>query len=122
MNREHIDLMGPWRFQVDSTDEGELRRYFDPEYDATYFREVTVPCTFDECGPGMASYEGVGWYRRMVMVPSVWQGKRIILRFEGANYRTVFGSTASLPVSMTMAFSDLTFPCRICFTTARRMS
>lgn len=88
MPRDRIDITGQWRFQPDAYDEGEKASYFDPSCDTAHWREVEVPCTFDACGPGMECYEGGGWFRRPVRVPDTWKGRRMVLRFEGANYRT----------------------------------
>jgi len=87
MRREVIDFTGTWRFQPDVEDEGERERWFEPGYETRLWREVRVPCDFDTCLPGLASYEGAGWFRRDFDVPWRWRGRRVVLRFEGANYR-----------------------------------
>lgn len=84
--REEIDVTGLWRFQPDAYDEGERRGFFEPGFDCARWREVRVPCCFDECGPGMASYEGAGWFRRTLELPVVWRDRRVVARFEGVNY------------------------------------
>ncbi len=84
--REEIGLSGLWRFQPDAYGEGEGRGWAAPDCDCRLWREVRVPCSFDDCGPGMASYEGAGWFRRTVEVPASWQGRRVVARFEGVNY------------------------------------
>ncbi len=84
--REEIGLNGLWRFQPDAYEEGEGRGWSAPDCDCRRWREVRVPCSFDECGPGMASYEGAGWFRRTVEVPASWRGRRVVARFEGVNY------------------------------------
>ncbi len=84
--REEIGLSGLWRFQPDAYDEGEERGWSAPDCDCRRWREVRVPCSFDDCGPGMASYEGAGWFRRAVVVPAAWRGRRVVVRFEGVNY------------------------------------
>ncbi len=84
--REEIGLSGLWRFQPDAYDEGEERGWAAPDCDCRLWREVSVPCSFDDCGPGMASYEGAAWFRRTVEVPGSWRGRRVVARFEGVNY------------------------------------
>jgi len=87
MLQRHIDLCGLWRFQPDiSAQEGEKTGYFDPECDTRFWREVSIPNDFETCLPGLDTYEGVGWFRRTVVVPEDLQDKRIVLRFEGVNY------------------------------------
>jgi len=82
-----LDLTGLWRFQPDPYAEGEGSGWTTPDYDVRFWREVRVPCAFDRCGPAMAGYEGRGWFRREVVIPAEWQGKRIELGFGAVNYR-----------------------------------
>jgi len=86
MPRKNINLCGLWKFQPDPSEEGEKVGYFDPECDSSLWREVLLPSDFDTCSPNLESYEGSGWFRRNLTVPSDWQGKRVIIRFYGVNY------------------------------------
>ena len=86
MSREGFDLCGLWRFQPDLPGEGEQAAYFEPEYDDRRWREVRLPGTFETCNPDLDTYEGTCWFRRRTTVPADWQGKRVVLRFEGVNY------------------------------------
>jgi len=83
---KQIELAGLWRFQPDPCDEGEKVGWFGRGFDRRFWREVTAPVGFDRCGPGMDAYEGVCWYARAVNVPGDWQGRRVMLRFEGVNH------------------------------------
>ncbi|MDX1932442.1 MAG: GNAT family N-acetyltransferase [Capsulimonadales bacterium] len=85
----HYDLVldGIWRFVPDPFAEGELRGWNGPDYEnAPHWREVRVPSVFDDCGPGMAGYEGTGWFRRSFAVPKDWRGLQVRLRFGAVNY------------------------------------
>lgn len=82
-----LDLTGLWRFQPDPYKEGEGLGWTAPDCDVRFWREVRVPCVFDRCGPTMPGYEGRGWFRREVTIPSDWQGKRIELGFGAVNYQ-----------------------------------
>ncbi len=86
MTREHLDLCGLWRFQPDPANEGELTDYPLPAYDDKRWREVMLPDCFDTLRPDLDCYEGAGWYRRTVHVPTAWRGRRVVVRFEGVNY------------------------------------
>ncbi len=88
MDREQLDLTGLWRCRPDVMEEGVAAGWFEPAHDCRRWREVRVPCTFDRCGPGMASYEGTVWFRRAFRVPAPWEGRRVVCRFHGANYHT----------------------------------
>ncbi len=83
--RASIDLTGVWRFQPDAYADGERLAYPLPSHDAGRWREVGVPCAFDDCAPEMAGYEGAGWFRREFDLPADWADKALILRFEGVN-------------------------------------
>ena len=86
MSHEHIDLCGLWKFQPDPSGEGEKVGYFHSGYDLRYWREVLVPCDFETCSFNLDTYEGAGWFIRILTVPEEWQDKRLTLRFEGVNY------------------------------------
>jgi beta-glucuronidase len=81
-----IDLCGLWRFQPDAFDDGERMGYAQAQVDTRRWREVAVPCAFDDISPQLAAYEGVGWFRRTFDVPAEWLNEHIVLRFEGVNY------------------------------------
>jgi beta-galactosidase len=85
--REAIDLVGPWRATLDAEDRGEREEYFKPDYAAKGWKDVNVPGSFADVAPEIDRYEGVGWFRRTFRVPPKWQGKRMVLRFEGVNHR-----------------------------------
>jgi beta-glucuronidase len=84
--RDSIDLSGLWRFAPDAFDDGERMGYAAAEVDTRRWREVSVPCTFDDCLPQLAAYEGKGWFRREIDVPADWLARHLALRFEGVNY------------------------------------
>ena len=85
MRREQIDLSGPWRFQADPLNAGERLGYAAADHDDAAWRRVDVPCCFDSCVPGLQGYLGVGWFRREVVLPAGWRGRRILLHFNGVN-------------------------------------
>lgn len=60
MSRERLDLTGPWRFQPDPRGHGDRLGYAGVGCDISRWREVTVPCSFDQCLPGMEFCEGGG--------------------------------------------------------------
>lgn len=88
MERERVDLTGLWQFQPDPCDEGERDGWSEPAHETRLWREVRVPCDFGTCLPGLESYEGAGWFRQTFQLPPDWEGSRVVLEFDGANYRT----------------------------------
>ena len=86
MSRESIDLCGIWKFQPDPTGEGERADYFASACDDARWRQARLPAVFEDCAPGLDTYEGTGWFRRRLTVPATWQDRRVLLRFQGVNY------------------------------------
>jgi beta-glucuronidase len=86
MSRDAIGMCGLWRFQPDVAQEGEKAGYQEVGYDDTRWREVWLPNGFDRLHPHLDAYEGAGWFRRAVTVPSQWEGRRVLLCFHGVNY------------------------------------
>lgn len=85
-DRARLDLSGPWGFQVDRQNEGESAGWFREDHAATGWPRVSVPVAFDQCGPDLDRYAGVGWYSRQVYVPEAYRGRHLALHFEGINY------------------------------------
>ncbi|MDX2110207.1 MAG: GNAT family N-acetyltransferase [Verrucomicrobiota bacterium] len=84
----HLNLSGLWKFKADPANLGETHGYFASAFKDTYWREVAVPCCVDLLGKHFEDYEGHGWFRRMIHVPSEWAGRRLRLHFAGVNYHT----------------------------------
>ena len=84
-----IDLTGVWRFQPDAFNEGDRMGYQGVDCDTRLWREASVPCSFDDCLPQLAAYEGMGWFRRDIELPAGWPGDYAVLRFEGVNYNAI---------------------------------
>ncbi|MHB9133963.1 MAG: glycoside hydrolase family 2 protein [Armatimonadota bacterium] len=108
--RPSISLDGTWRFQLDPWAEGENLGYHLPGHLVDGWREVTVPCGFDACAPGLESYEGCGWYRRLFTMPEAWQGKQIRLQCAGVNYRATVWLNGQLVGEHPDGFLPFEFP------------
>jgi beta-galactosidase len=81
------NLGGPWRATLDVEDKGEREGYFRPDFAAEGWKQVNVPGSFANIAPEIDRYEGVGWFRRSLRLPPQWQGKHVVLHFEGVNHR-----------------------------------
>lgn len=88
MGREFLALDGQWLFQVDRDEQGEARGWHEPGHQPDGWLEVEVPSTWDMYLDGLFGFAGHTWYRRSFSVDPGWQGSRLHLRFEGANYET----------------------------------
>mgnify|MGYP001165484853 CR=1 FL=1 len=83
--RDTTLLDGTWRFQPDPYGEGDRNGYHAAGFDDDAWCEVAVPSDFSQNIPEMDFYEGGGWYRRRLDAPVSWDGRRVVLRFEGVN-------------------------------------
>lgn len=82
-----INLNGQWDFALDLSDSGEERnlplgRGFD--------RKILVPFAPESplSGISFTDFMPAVWYRRTLIIPDDWNGQRIILHFEAADYQT----------------------------------
>ncbi len=83
--REALDLGGTWQAMLDPEDKGETERWFEPQFEGEGWRQVHIPGSFANVAPETDRYEGVGWFRRSFRVPDRWQGRHVVLHFEGVN-------------------------------------
>jgi beta-galactosidase len=113
--RHTIDLSGEWEFRMDPFDVGKTERWYDKT--ASFDRKINVPGAWNAQGAGyedeklLRQYEerfvngknllgvdreseklyhvfpGPAWYRRVVTIPSEWQGEVCWLKFAGVHRR-----------------------------------
>jgi len=67
-----LSLDGEWRFRVDTAKAGIDQRWYGQALDRSSWETVTTP-DFWEAYPGMAKYDGWGWFMRSFRVESVAQ-------------------------------------------------
>ncbi len=108
--RDSLDLNGLWMFQPDPAGEGEHLGYGRLEYEDAHWREVSLPADFATCHPALDSYEGAGWFRRRVVVPESWRGKRVCVCFEGVNYHAKVWWNGALVGEHHDGFLPFSFP------------
>ncbi len=65
-----ISLDGEWLFKVDSSQAGISQHWFDTAVDRADWQRVRVP-RFWEGYPGLANYDGWGWFARTVHVERI---------------------------------------------------
>lgn len=94
-HRPSLLLNGTWDFRLDPEKKGVSEQWWSA--DAEYPHQIPVPGIWQAHGFGEPSgivrhnYEGTAWFRRNVVVPDDWAGKRVWLRFEGiCNHGDVF--------------------------------
>ena len=80
---EKISLRKGWRFSVDSP--GLMERFAAPDFDDSKWVPITTEASWEKQGfgadkyPRTGGYNGWGFYRRSVKVPTTWKNGRIIL-------------------------------------------
>ncbi|MHB1455491.1 MAG: glycoside hydrolase family 2 TIM barrel-domain containing protein [Armatimonadota bacterium] len=85
--RQKIDLAGEWRCIPDFHCCGEDSGFQNVEFDQDQWRQVKIPCIYDNCGFDMRQYEGQAWFRKEFIIPTSWQGMRNVIRLEGIHWR-----------------------------------
>jgi hypothetical protein len=108
--RQEIDLTGRWGFQVDYYDEGKQVGYFALDFPTNDWRQVSIPCAFDDCAPGMYKYRGVCWFCRHFEAAVSMRGRRVVVRFEGVNYNSSVWVNGKLVGENEDAFLPFEFP------------
>lgn len=86
--RERHLLSGTWRFQMDPRSQGVAMGYTSDACLTTSWLETAVPISVNRIAPGMDFYTGPCWFARSFAVPESWRGSRIVVRFEGVNFRS----------------------------------
>lgn len=85
-SRNLLDLSGIWDFQPDPDEVGEAQGFTNALPSP---RPLAVPGSWNEQYADLYDYLGIGWYLRLVHIPTSWQGQRLFLRVDSANYRAV---------------------------------
>ncbi|MCB2156690.1 alpha-glucosidase C-terminal domain-containing protein [bacterium] len=69
-------IEGEWKFKYDTEDIGVDEGWFAPDHDDAEWNDMAVPAEWDE------EYDGVGWYRRTIMVEAPEDAEaKTVLRF-----------------------------------------
>ncbi|MDE7449550.1 MAG: DUF4981 domain-containing protein [Paramuribaculum sp.] len=102
-------LNGAWHFKWVENPDTRVMNFYDPAYDVSGWELISVPGNWEPQGYGTAIYVNeryeydndytgfkknpptvpherneVGQYRRTFTVPETWDGRRVVLAFEGA--------------------------------------
>ena len=82
-----LSLNGEWDFGIDNSSSGKERGL---EKSKSFPDKITVPfCPESKLsGIGHTDFMSSVWYRRDIAIPSLWNGKRIILHIDACDYKT----------------------------------
>lgn len=80
-----LNLNGEWEFEIDAGDTGEERGLVAAKH---FSRRITVPFCPESplSGIGHLDFMEAVWYRKRVVVPRAWQGRRLLLHFGAVDY------------------------------------
>jgi len=86
MREEWLCLNGDWEFEIDHGDTGLERGLVGRPLEG----RIIVPfCPESELsGIGRTDFMNAVWYRREVVVPADWAGRRVLLHFQAVDYDT----------------------------------
>jgi beta-galactosidase/beta-glucuronidase len=107
--RSQVYLDGAWRFNIDRRETGETSGWNNPSYPDEHWNEFPVPGSWDSYLPELFGYGGMCWYRRSFSIRPTWKGRKIHLRFEGANYATTVWLNGQLVGSHMGGFDPFEF-------------
>lgn len=82
-----LNLNGTWKFAFDKNDRGVKEKWFDAA-DTTFDRQILVPFPWGSRLSGVKDEADIGWYRRDVVVPEAWKGKRVFLVIGASDHDT----------------------------------
>lgn len=67
-----IDLRGNWKFEI-----GDQKKFAEPSFDDAKWNEIFVPSDWEN--EGYPGYDGYGWYRKTITIPSSARGKKLFI-------------------------------------------
>ena len=77
-----MSLQGIWDFKVDR----ELKYTINTIDFSSDSKKINVPSCWESEFKNLLDYSGVGWYRKIVIIPEKWRRKRILLKFDAVDY------------------------------------
>ena len=80
-----------WKFRVDPSRCGHVRKWFDPELDERDWLDIEIEKFWHVARPeAVGRYMGIGWYRTVVTLPQKPEGaiNEVVLRFDAVDEST----------------------------------
>ena len=84
---EWVNLNGEWRFEFDAKNAGVREKWFSAA-DSRFGRTIVVPFPWGSPLSGVKDEADVGWYRRDIVVPAAWKGRRVFLVVGASDHDT----------------------------------
>ncbi len=106
--RKRISLAGWWQIRFDEAEQGKRLGWAGvPPKDC---RQINLPSCWNEVFPEYFSYEGTAWYFREVFLQPQDLDERVMLCFEGVNYRCEVFINGQLVGMHEGGFTAFSFP------------
>ena len=85
VRKDWLCLNGEWDFEVDNAESGEAREFFNR---ASLARTITVPYCPESplSGVGTKDYMNCVWYKKDVVIPEDWRGRRVLLHIGAVDW------------------------------------
>ena len=82
-NSQTVDISKGWRFFPDEINSGQAEKWYAVGFDDSRWDIIDAGKSWEQQGyPDLDSY---GWYRKVINIPSDWNGKQVWLKFSGVN-------------------------------------
>ncbi len=82
-DRQQTDISTEWAFQIDPGNIGELQGWGQPGYDDSQWQKMPKATFWEDAGH--PSYDGVGWFRKWLDIPSTAMGSKMYISFGGVD-------------------------------------
>lgn len=74
-----------WEFRIDRENKGISAKWFENEWPESETDNLSILTFWNKQKDAYKNYEGVGWYRTEIKIPSSFEGRRIIISFGGVD-------------------------------------
>lgn len=116
-----VSLEGQWKFIIDPANAGIQKGWNKPEYNDAAWGVINVPGLWEDQGytqenPNWTEdrlkrpYSGYAWYRRTIIVPADWKGRKIFLNLgyiDDFDWTYVNGTMVGSTTTIGQAASDI---------------
>ncbi|NOY76741.1 MAG: family 16 glycosylhydrolase [Calditrichaeota bacterium] len=78
-----IDLSMNWCFSPDKKDRGMSEKWYAVDFDDSNWDTLNAGLRWED--QGYPDLDGTAWYRKSVLIPAAWKGKKVWMKFRAVN-------------------------------------
>jgi hypothetical protein len=78
-----IDLSDNWKFSPDKQNIGTTEKWYTVDFDDSNWDTLNAGLRWED--QGYPDLDGTAWYRKSVLIPAAWKGKKVWMRFRAVN-------------------------------------